>query len=64
MVTIVRALDLKKVSPGGGDEFESIVVHEVPLEETDRWLATMRRKGYLVEPKIYTGLYFLKGLHC
>ncbi len=63
MVTMVQALDLKKASDGGGDEFESITVHEVPLEETDRWLAKMRRKGYLVEPKIYTGLYFLRNFN-
>ena len=53
---MVRAQDLQKVSPGGGDEFESIVVHKVPLDETDRWLAEMRVKKYLIEPKIYTGL--------
>ena len=60
MVTIVQAQNLKKVSQGGGDEFEAIIVHEVPLIETDQWLSKMRRKGYLIEPKIYTGLYFLK----
>ena len=61
MVTILHAQNLEKVSRGGGDEFESIIVHEVPLDETDRWLAKMRRKKYLIEPKIYTGLYFLRS---
>lgn len=60
MVIMVQARNVRKVSQGGGDEFETIIVHEVPLDETDRWLLKMRRKGYLVEPKIYTGLYFLK----
>jgi ADP-ribose pyrophosphatase len=60
MVTVVQAKDVEKVSRGGGDAFESIVVHEVPLEGIDRWLNAMKRRGYLVEPKIYTGLYFLK----
>ncbi|HQP10428.1 MAG TPA: NUDIX hydrolase [Candidatus Omnitrophota bacterium] len=60
IVTMVRAFDLKKVCCGGGDEFENIIVHEVPLQETDRWLCERRKKGYLIEPKIYTGLYFLK----
>ena len=64
MVTLVLARDLRKITLGGGDEFESIIVHEVPLDETDRWLARMRRKGRLIEPKIYTGLYFLKTLNC
>lgn len=60
MVTMVQAKDVQKISRGGGDEFESIIVHEVPLEEMDRWLNKMKRRGYLVEPKVYTGLYFLK----
>lgn len=60
MVTMVHAQNLKKVGCGGGDELESIIVHEVSLNETDRWLEKMRRKGFLIEPKIYTGLYFLK----
>lgn len=59
MVTIVQAKNVRKVSGGGGDEFESIIVHAVPLDDTDQWLTKMRRKGYLIEPKIYTGLYFL-----
>lgn len=64
IVTMVQAKNVRKVAQGGGDEFESIVVHEVPLNEVDQWLAKMRRKGFLIEPKIYTGLYFLKTLNC
>ena len=60
MVIMLRAFDLKKVSEGGGDHYESIIVHEVPLNKTDQWLQAMERKGYLIEPKVYTGLYFLK----
>ena len=62
MVTLLCARNLRKAGPGGGDEFESIIVHEVPLDETDRWLAKMSRKKYLVEPKIYAGLYFLRRI--
>lgn len=60
-VTVFYAHDLKKVSKGGGDETESIIVHEVPLEEVDQWLDKMRRKKFLIEPKIYAGLYFLNA---
>lgn len=60
LVTMVRAFDLKRVTQGGGDAWESIKKHEVPLKEVDQWLKKMERKGYLIEPKIYTGLYFLK----
>ena len=62
LVTMVRARGLKKIAKGGGvDESESIIVHEIDLNDVDAWLKTMESQGYLVEPKIYTGLYFLKN---
>jgi len=61
IVTIVRAFDLQKAGKGGGDHLESIIVHEVALKKVDAWLKKMERKGLLIEPKIYTGLYFLKN---
>ena len=61
LITMFLAKDVKKVSEGGGDDSESIIVHSVPLGNVDQWLAKMERKGYLVEPKIYTGLYFLQS---
>lgn len=60
IITFYRALDVVRKGPGGGDETESIIVHEVPLKEVDLWLYEMGKKGYLVDPKVYTGLYFLK----
>lgn len=60
MVTMVRAYGLTKIAPGGGDELESITVHEVALAKVDQWLKAVRKKGALVEPKVYTGLYFLQ----
>ncbi|MFH1359839.1 MAG: NUDIX hydrolase [Candidatus Omnitrophota bacterium] len=59
-VTLFRASGLKKVAKGGGDETEKITVHEIPLKKADQWLSGMRKKGYLIEPKIYAGLYFLR----
>lgn len=61
-VTVVRAYGLTKVARGGGDGLESIIVHEVALSRVDRWLRMMAAKGILVEPKVYTGLYFLKKM--
>jgi ADP-ribose pyrophosphatase len=49
-----------KVANGGGDETESIKVHEVLLAEADLWLYEMEQKGFLIDPKVYVGLYFLK----
>ena len=60
LITIFQANNVIKVADGGGDDFESITVHTVPLVDVDTWLAKMKRKGCLIEPKIYTGLYFLK----
>src|SRR3989338_5952600 len=48
IVTMYLAKDVEKVSAGGGDEFESIVVHKVPIRQVDVWLAKIERKGRLV----------------
>ncbi len=59
LVTMVRAYDLKKISCGGGDHTERIRVHAVPLATMERWLKQMSVQGRLIEPKVYTGLFFL-----
>ena len=58
-VTMVLATDLSKTGSGGGDETEKITIHKIPLEKVESWLRRMQRKGFLIEPKIYAGLYFL-----
>lgn len=60
-VTMVRATGLKRVHAGGGDETESIRVHEVKLSDVDGWLEQQQERGCMIEPKIYSGLYFLKS---
>jgi len=59
MMHFVRALDLRKVSDGGGDDTEDIVVHEVPRTEAGAWLHAMSAKGYSIDPKLFAGLWFL-----
>lgn len=59
MMHFVRALDLRKVGPGGGDGTENIVVHEVPRSEAGAWLRAMAAKGYSIDPKLFAGLWFL-----
>lgn len=59
-ITFFQALGVVKEGEGGGDHTESITVHEVPLKEVDLWLYEMEKKGRLIDPKIYAGLYFLK----
>lgn len=58
-VDFYLASGLEKKHVGGGDETEDIKVHEVPLTGIDLWLKKMGKKGVMVDPKIYTGLYFL-----
>ncbi|MBF0523038.1 MAG: NUDIX hydrolase [Candidatus Omnitrophica bacterium] len=60
MLTVVVAYDLKKVGSGGGDELESIKVHTVLFDCVEDWMEEMRKKGRLVSPRIYAGLYLLK----
>jgi ADP-ribose pyrophosphatase len=58
-ITFYLATDLKKVGPGGGDGSEDIRVFEVPLRKAEAWIESRRKKGVFVDPKVYTGLYFL-----
>ena len=60
IIAFYKAVDIVKKGAGGGDATESIKVHEVPLREVDLWLYEMGKKGFLIDPKIYAGLYFLK----
>jgi ADP-ribose pyrophosphatase len=59
-VAFVRALDLVKVGPGGGDETENIVVHEIPRAEAGAWLFARAAAGYSIDPKLFAGLWFLE----
>lgn len=59
-VAFVRALDLEKVGPGGGDDSEDILVHEVPRTGAAEWLNARRLEGYSIDPKLYAGLYFIE----
>jgi ADP-ribose pyrophosphatase len=56
--TIYFAGGLKKTGPGGGDENEDIIVHEVNLNRMDEWLAEQRAAGKHVALTVYAGLHF------
>lgn len=63
MVSYFRATGLHRVGQGGGIEGEDITVREVPREEIDDWLAAQEAAGVAIDPRVYTGLYFL-GIPC
>lgn len=60
ILTFYAAKGLKKIHAGGGDDEESITVHEVPLATIEPWLELQEKKGILVDPRIYAAIYFLK----
>lgn len=59
VIVFFRAKGLIKTAEGGGDASEEIIVHEAPLGDIDNWLQQKKNKGVAIDPKIYTGLYFL-----
>lgn len=59
LMTMFLAEGLTKSGTGGGDHTEDIQVYEVPLRSVEDWLRQMEKKGCLVDPKVYSGLYFL-----
>lgn len=59
VIAIVLAQGLRKLGPGGGVEGEHVLIHEVPLPEVHGWLEARAREGCLIDPKVYTGLYFI-----
>jgi ADP-ribose pyrophosphatase len=61
LVTLVRATGLRRIHAGGGVAHEKITVHEVALTEVGQWLDAKAKTGFLIDPKIYAGLYFVKN---
>lgn len=61
-VSFFLAQGLHRVGKGGGVDTEEITVHEVPLQEADAWLTRQMEAGKAVDPRVYTGLYFLTKL--
>jgi ADP-ribose pyrophosphatase len=61
LVTLVRATGLRRVHAGGGVAHENITVHQVPLCDVHGWLDAKAKAGFLIDPKIYAGLYFVRN---
>jgi ADP-ribose pyrophosphatase len=52
------AKELRKVTAGGGDASEDIIVHAVPVRAVEGWLAEQMTRGATVDPRVYAGIYF------
>jgi len=61
VISVVLARNLTKVGAGGGIGNERITLHEVPLTEVDEWLRLKEMQGRLIDPKVYTVLYFVRN---
>ncbi|MBC8288879.1 MAG: NUDIX hydrolase [Planctomycetes bacterium] len=55
-ISFYEATKIKKVGDGGGDESESIIVHEVPLIGLRAWLNERAECGAMIDPKIFAAL--------
>lgn len=60
MIVFVCVWDLVKVGEGGGDESEDILVYEVLCCEVGVWLFVCVVEGYLIDLKLFVGLWFLE----
>ncbi len=59
VLTFFLATELTRTGPGGGDDSEDIEVHAVPRADAVGWLEERRAAGVQVDPKVYSGLFFL-----
>lgn len=59
MVTFFHVVGLWRQGAGGGKGGERIMTHLVPLCGLAEWLGGARGKGWVVDPKVYAGAWFL-----
>ena len=59
VVSLYRAVGVRKVGTGGGVGGEDITVHAVPLDSVDQWLEKQSKAGKLIDLKLWAGLHFL-----
>jgi len=58
VITLFRAEGVEKISAGGGDDSEDIIVHEISLDQVEHWLAKQTAQNKLVDLKVYSALHF------
>lgn len=59
-ISFYLARGLRKVAAGGGVDNEHIIVHEIPLAQAESWLMQQDAAGVSIDPRIFTGLYFIR----
>ncbi len=58
-IAFVRATGLRKVSSGGGDIDENIVVHEIPSTQAAAWLVEKMHADFAMDPKLWAALWLI-----
>ena len=61
-VDLLLAEGISRIGPGGGDDSEAIEVHLVPRSNAAIWLDERIRDGCLVDPKVFTALWWADRL--
>jgi len=59
LVSLYRAVGVRKVGKGGGVGEEDIQVHEIPLDAIEQWVKKQNGAGKLIDAKLWAGLYFI-----
>jgi len=59
LVSLYRAVGVRKVGKGGGVGGEDIQVHEIPLDAIEQWVKKQNGAGKLIDAKLWAGLYFI-----
>lgn len=62
IISLFYGRGLRKKGPGGGDSSEDIVTHLVPIADVHDFLVAKLADGVMVDPKVFTGLYWLSAL--
>ncbi|HSP34204.1 MAG TPA: NUDIX hydrolase [Thermoanaerobaculia bacterium] len=59
IVSLYRAVGVRRVGSGGGVGGEDIEVHAIPVSALADWLKKQNGAGKIVDLKVWSGLYFL-----
>ena len=59
IVSLYRAVGVRKAGAGGGVAGEDITVHTVPLSGLDDWLQKQQNARKLIDLKLWAGLHFV-----
>ena len=60
IVSLYRAVGVRKVGAGGGVEGEDITVHTVALDRLEDWLKKQQNSRKLIDLKLWAGLHFVR----